>query len=320
MLYSEIHGDKTEMRVTFAPPYRLRVLLLLLFALALCVPVAFAQSTVIEPCPATPAPSPAKKEKKGSNSSAENAPKIISRASERLIDASIPDDAGVEQLLSPYTDKVRALNVVIGTLVGELEKRGVGANSLGNFVTDGMRAQASLKLGRPVILAITNAGGLRRNGLAPGEIRASDIFELLPFENSLIEVELTGAQVLKLLQVVTANRDPQSGARIQYRWNAEDKPEFISAKLVEANGHEQAIDPAATYKVVTIDYLVERVGGSYAILREGKNVTPLGQTLRDALMEYVKAATVAGRPVSAPLDGRFVQIGPAPTKPEGPAQ
>ena len=81
------------MRVTFAPPYRLRVLLLLLFALALCVPVAFAQSTVIEPCPATPAPSPAKKEKKGPNSSAENVPKIISRASERLIDASIPDDA-----------------------------------------------------------------------------------------------------------------------------------------------------------------------------------------------------------------------------------
>src|SRR5882724_3271614 len=113
MQYSQIDGDKTEMRVTFAPPYRLRVLLLFVFALALCVPVAFAQSTVIEPCPATPAPSPAKKEKKGSNSSAENAPKIISRASERLIDASIPDDAGVEQLLSPYTDKVRALNVVI---------------------------------------------------------------------------------------------------------------------------------------------------------------------------------------------------------------
>ena len=95
-------------------------------------------------------------------------------------------------MLKPYSGKVRALNVVIGKLDGELRKSGVGAGSLGNFVTDGIRSQASAKLGKPVLLAVTNSGGLRKNTIAAGELRASDIFELMPFENALIQVDLTG--------------------------------------------------------------------------------------------------------------------------------
>jgi hypothetical protein len=46
-------------------------------------------------------------------------------------------------------------------------------------------------------------------------------------------------------------------------------------------------------------------GGDYGVLQEGKNVRPLGVTMRDAVLEYVKAETAAGRAVSANLDGRF---------------
>lgn len=302
------------MRANFALPRMPRALLLLL-ALAISTTAGFGQSKVIEPCPATPSPI-----KPGSTSVFANPSLITTRAGETLIDATIPDDAEVEKLLGPYSGKVRALNVVIGNLEGELKKGGVGAGSLGNFVTDGLKAVASLKLGKPVVLAITNAGGLRKNTITPGELRASDIFELLPFENALIELDLTGAQILKLLQVVTAGRDAQAGARIQFRWNSEDKPEFISAKLIDAGGHEQEIDPLATYRVVTIDYLLKLASGSYVLLQEGKNVTPLGVTMRDALMEYVKAETATGRPIRAQLEGRFIQVGPGPAKSEAPPQ
>ncbi len=40
-----------------------------------------------------------------------------------------------------------------------------------------------------------NGGGLRKNDIAAGELRASDIFELLPFENALVALEVTGAQL-----------------------------------------------------------------------------------------------------------------------------
>ena len=149
-----------------------------------------AQSPAIEPCPATPSPQAA---------AASVPAKVSSKVSQTAVDASIPDDPALQKIVSAYSPKVRELSAVIGTLEGELKKSGVGGASLGNFVTDAMMFEAREK-GHPVALAITNSGGFRKNTIAPGQLRASDIFELLPFENALVEVELTGAQLLKLLE------------------------------------------------------------------------------------------------------------------------
>lgn len=233
----------------------------------------------------------------------------VSQAGQTIVDSRIRDDASIERLLKPYSGKVRALNVVIGKLEGELRKGGVGAGSLGNFATDGIRSQASVILGKPVALAITNSGGLRKNTIAAGELRASDIFELMPFENALIQVDLTGEQLLKLLAVVLEARDAQSGAKIQYRMNG-DQAELVSAKFLDSRGQEAEVDPNATYSIVTIDYLVNLASGRYTILQRGKNIKPLGIALRDAMMNYVKAETAAGRPIRATLDSRFLNVNP----------
>lgn len=232
-----------------------------------------------------------------------------SKTSQTVIDPSLPDDATVMKMLEPYSGKVRALEVVIGTLDGELSKAGLGGGTLGNFVTDGMRAQAAAKLGKHIDLALSNSGGLRKNAISPGELRITDIFELLPFENALVELELTGAQVLKALQVAVENREPQSGARILYRANADNKLEIVSAVLIGADGLEKRIDPAATYHVVSIDYLLSVANGKFAILQEAKVQKPLGVTIRDALIDYVKGETAAGRNIKAKLDGRFRREG-----------
>jgi 2',3'-cyclic-nucleotide 2'-phosphodiesterase (5'-nucleotidase family) len=268
----------------------------------LAVPV-FGQGAAIEPCPATPAPT-------------KTQPRPGARARLLTVDSSIPDDPDVLKIIAPYEEKVRELSKVIGRLEAGLSKTGVGGGSLGNFVTDAIRAQAQAKLGRPIVLAMVNNGGLRKIEIAAGELRASDIFELLPFENALVAVDVTGAQLTKILQVVT--RDAQSGARIQFKWNDRDRPEFISGKLVDANGKEQEIDPNQTYTIITIDYLMRLNSGAYAILQEGKNPTPLNVTLRDAVMSYVKAETAAGRAVRSVVDNRFVQVGPGPKNAEAP--
>ena len=282
-------------------------ILFLVIALALFIAPANAQSTVIQPCEATPATKPSA-----------NAPaKPGVRSSQTVVDASIPDDEAVEKMLAPYSGKVRALNVVIGRLEQPLKKDSVGAGSLGNFVTDGLRTYAKTKTSKPIALAIMNAGGLRKNEIAAGELRATDIFELLPFENALVAVDLTGADLLKLLPVLV--RDAQSGARLHYKWNDQNRPEFISGKLVDDNGREQEIDPNKTYTIVAIDYLINLRSGSYAILQEAKNATPLNITLRDAIMEYVKSETAAGRTIGLRAADRYVQVGPGPkSTPEEP--
>jgi 2',3'-cyclic-nucleotide 2'-phosphodiesterase (5'-nucleotidase family) len=271
-----------------------RSVLCLLAVLILAIPV-FGQATAIQPC--TPTPNPP-------------------RARLLTVDESVPADPDVEKIIAPYSEKVRELSKVIGRLEGGLSKTGVGAGTLGNFVSDGMRAQAKAKLGKPVVLAIMNSGGLRKNNIAAGDLRASDIFELLPFENALIALDVTGEQLLKLLEVAT--KDAESGARIHFKYNDRDRPEFISGKLVDENGNEQEIDPNKLYTIVTLDYLLRLNSGPYAILQEAKQSTPLNITLRDAVMNYVKSETAAGRALRGAVDNRFVQVGPGPKSTEPP--
>lgn len=237
------------------------------------------------------------------------------RATEHVVDQSVPDDPAVVAIIAPYSAKVHSLDQVIGKLEGDLKKGGIGAGSMGNFVADALRAQAEKRLGKPVLLAVTNSGGLRKDAIAAGDLRARDIYELLPFENSLVALDLTGEQLLRFFRVVVAARDAQSGARITYRMNQESnnpagrseagRNELVSVKLGEGQSARD-IDPAATYTIVTIDYLVKR-GGNYAVLQEAKSVRPLGITMRDAVLDYIKAEAAAGRLIKATLDGRFQQ-------------
>src|SRR2546426_4323932 len=155
--------------------------LILLFAGAQFASLAMAQQPAPKASPPTtqsPAPPP--------QTSSQPARDIKARVTETLIDGLISDDPALDKLVAAYSPKVRALDVIIGKLKGELKKGVIGAGSLGNFVTDGMRAQATLKLGKPVNLAIMNGGGIRRDTIGEGDLRARDIFELLPFENALV--------------------------------------------------------------------------------------------------------------------------------------
>jgi 2',3'-cyclic-nucleotide 2'-phosphodiesterase (5'-nucleotidase family) len=308
MLSNEIHGDKIGMRNMLSVGRLIQPTLVLLVLLSVS-PVLLAQSAPIEPCPATPTPKPA--------IGAPGTPtKVSTKASETLIDSSIADDPDIEKLLRPYSDKVRALSVVIGRLEGEMKKGSVGAGTLGQFVSDAILAETRKRTGKNIAFALTNAGGLRKNEIAPGQLHVSDIFELLPFENELITLDVTGAQLRKLGELTT--RNAQAGARVQFRWNDQNRTEVIETKLLDPNGGEIEIDNNRTYTIVTIDYLYKLNSGSYAILQEGKNLQSLNLTIRDAVVDYVKAETAAGRPIRGHLDNRFVQVGPGPSKPVTP--
>ena len=308
MLSNEIHGDKIGMRNMLSVA-RLIHPTLVLFVLLIASPVLLAQSAPIEPCPATPTTKPA--------SATPGTPtKVSVKASETIIDSSIADDPDIEKLLRPYTDKVRALSVEIGRLENEMKKGTVGAGTLGQFVTDAVLSEARKRTGKNIVFALTNSGGLRKNEIARGQLHVSDIFELLPFENRLITLDVTGAQLRKLSEI--ALRNAQAGARVQFRWNDQNRTEVIGTKLLDSNGGEIEIDNNRTYTIVTIDYLYKLNSGSYAILQEGKNLQPLNLTIRDAVVDYVKGETAAGRPIRGQLDNRFVQVGPGPIKPVTP--
>jgi 2',3'-cyclic-nucleotide 2'-phosphodiesterase (5'-nucleotidase family) len=232
-------------------------------------------------------------------------PLIDARASESLIDASIPDDAALDKMLEPYRAKVRELDTVIGKLEGALIKGRVVGGSMGNFVTDAVREQAGAKLGKRPALAILNRDGLRKNTIAAGDLRVRDIFEILPFENELVAVDMTGAQLRRLLETLMGNADlAESGARVKYQTSETRKFEAVSLQIIGPTGALEEIDPSRTYTIVTVDFVMTR-GGAYDFLKEIKEARPLGLKIRDAVTADVKAKTAAGQSIKAIEDARI---------------
>jgi 2',3'-cyclic-nucleotide 2'-phosphodiesterase (5'-nucleotidase family) len=231
-----------------------------------------------------------------SKSLAQNPTEITPKSSYTTIDESIAEDKDLALLISLYSAKVRELETLIGTISSDLRKGGIGGGEIGSLVADSLKAIAEDRIGRPVHVAVTNSGGLRRALLA---VRLRDIYELLPFENSLYSVEVSGAQLIEILKLVLEKRDAQSGAVISYRTNGSSL-EFAGAKLKRG----RKISEDGVYTLITTDYMLER-GGDYSLLKTTTEKRPLGLNMRDALIKYIKNMTSNGLQVRPVNDNRF---------------
>ena len=107
-------------------------------------------------------------------------------------DAPGPENAGPDAEMQKLVDRWQALvNKELGKQIG-YTKTGLGAQShaLYNLVTD-----AWLSAYPQAQVAMTNLGGFRQ-GLNPGPIYLRDVVGVLPFDNTLVDTSVTGAQLL----------------------------------------------------------------------------------------------------------------------------
>ena len=117
------------------------------------------------------------------------------------VTALIPEDAEIQKVIAPFAAEIKASFdlPLVQAPQGLFRGRRGEENLLGYWVSDVMRGAAEAVTGRPVRLAITNAGGLRSN-LRPGLLKVADIYELMPFENELVVIELSGAEVIQVVR------------------------------------------------------------------------------------------------------------------------
>ena len=110
--------------------------------------------------------------------------------------------------IAEYKVKINAEpEKVIGTSTDVLIKEG-DESTLGNFVCDALKYSAEKEFNNlPVDVVLLNRGGLRAN-LPKGDIKVINIFELMPFENDLILVKISGQKLLEGLQIVFEKRHP----------------------------------------------------------------------------------------------------------------
>ncbi len=222
--------------------------------------------------------------------------KKIARYSERRILQKVkagPNDAydtAVAGIIKKYDDQIRGeFGRVVGETRVDLAKRPFESN-LGNLVCDAMREAAGADA------AIQNNGGIRTT-IPKGKITLEQAYMLLPFDNNLMTMELTGAQIIGLLEqnAKTEGMLQVSGLKVVYDMTA---AEGSRVKDLAIGG--KPAERLRTYRVTTNDFLAAG-GDRFDIFRAGKNAV-IGDNVRDAFLDYLKKHS----PVYPRTEGRIV--------------
>ncbi len=198
----------------------------------------------------------------------------------------------------------KELEVKLGEVIGEavVALDGERANvrtketNLGNLVADVMRDAGSADI------CLTNGGGIRAS-INAGPISVGDVFNVLPFDNTLVVLEVSGANIKAALERSVSEYPQQLGGFLQvsglsFEFDPLKAPgERVVSVLVD----NKPLDEKKTYTVATNDFLAAG-GDGYDMLKDAKVVFESGDMLRDVFAEHIKAL---GK-VSSDTEGRIV--------------
>nr|MBA2371770.1 5'-nucleotidase C-terminal domain-containing protein [Chloroflexota bacterium] len=142
-----------------------------------------------------------------------------------------------------------------------------------------------------------NQAGVRAS-LPAGDITFGQLYQVLPFANTIVQVELTGAQLREVFEGASgsAGRLHVAGGSFVYRLSNAPGQRLLEAKVAGA-----PLDEARTYRIVTIDYLYTG-GDGHTGFGKGTNVK-----VGDVEVDVVAAYIAAHSPVNPQLEGRIVQ-------------
>lgn len=111
----------------------------------------------------------------------------------------------IDQFLKPYQEKMSdSFSTVIAQIEEKLIKK-TPAGSLGNMVTNAMQSYIMASWAKqnvqnpPVTVILMNPGGIRMKAIEPGPFTLGGLFELLPFENTLVNITISGQNLSTLI-------------------------------------------------------------------------------------------------------------------------
>ncbi len=226
------------------------------------------------------------------------------------INAEVTPDPEIAEWVAGLTGPIeetrsRPVSESAGAIEGSREVCRQMECSMGNLVADAMLARVA---DQGVTIAIQNGGGLR-SSIDEGVITMGEVLSVLPFQNTLATFQLTGADVVAALENGASQLEENAGrfaqvAGLHYTFDpAAPAGARVSDVMVMADGAWAPIDPAATYGVVSNDFM--RVGGDgYRMFRDNAmNAYDFGPDLADVVAEYLQA----NRPYMPYTDGRITR-------------
>jgi len=194
----------------------------------------------------------------------------------------------VQAKLERYRAQHKGIYAELGKADVDLTRRYYQESDLGNLFADILRETTQTPIG------LMPSGALRKD-IAAGPVRKVDLLDAFPFEDRMAIVELTGSQLLDILeQGLSLERGLLQVSGLQITYDAA-APKYQRLRSVHVG--DEPIDPSKTYTVSTVEILAAG-GDAYTQFRKG-NLTSLSkQQFGAALAQYVAKTPLLERPLS----------------------
>ena len=192
----------------------------------------------------------------------------------------------IADYVKPYSDNInKDLNNVLAYCTETQDKsKGTWQSNIGNLL-----AEITFELGNPVFqkranktidVCLLNHGGIRAV-IPKGDITTRTAFEVMPFENSLIIVGLTGKEIKTLAEYIIKEKKPHPlyGMKIYIDKNT------LAINKIEIN--DKPLDENQLYYVGTSDYLANG-GDNMTFFKESKIKFDMEYKLRNMMIDYFK--------------------------------
>lgn len=190
-------------------------------------------------------------------------------------------DEATEVIYTDYETKMApVLNEKVGTATAAFEHGGPNVSALGLWVSEVMAEKGGVQIG------LQNGGGLRRT-LEAGDITMGDLYEVMPYDNQVVTMELPGKDLKAAIENGLLNPNigdgSFSGLKVVYNSEAEFGSRLVSITLTDGT----PILDDEYYSLATNDFIL--TGGDKYDFSNARNVVDTFVPIRDVLVEAIKA-------------------------------
>ncbi len=235
----------------------------------------------------------------------------LTTSTNHLVTRTNPDPVQTEIINRWSAASAPVANKVVGSITADIiaAPNRDTEGPLANLIADAQLAATAAPGEGGAQIAFMNPGGVRDDliygeisgGEQPGEVTYGEAFSVQPFGNLLVSMDLTGAQIERLLEQQAIARRPggrevlilgvSAGFSFSYNPNS-PFGDRIDPATIQLNG--KTLDPAATYRIVTNSFLADG-GDSFKVFTEGTNRIGGGDDLV-AFTDYLDANSPVGPP------------------------
>jgi len=208
-------------------------------------------------------------------------------------------DAAAAIFLAPYKQQVDS---VMGPVLGEVARNMEAKrpeSPLSNLLPDILVAMAE-DYGEKPDFGVYNIGGIRAS-LIKGEVTYGDVLAVAPFENKICFITLSGAKVLELFGQMAKRGGEGVSHGVQLVISSDGR--LLSARL-----HGKEIDPAAAYRITTIDYIAQG-NDQLTAFKDGTDLNSPQEEKNNSryiIADYFRRMTEQGKVIDAQTEGRIV--------------